>query len=40
VLFELDVGDVVFFHKDLIHKSNFNHTKTSRPVGVGRYTST
>ena len=26
VLFELNVGDVAFFHKDLIHKSNFNNT--------------
>ena len=39
VLFELNVGDVVFFHKDLIHKSNFNSTKNCRPVGIGRYTS-
>ena len=36
---ELNVGDVVFFHKDLIHKSNYNLTKTCRPVGIGRYTS-
>lgn len=39
VLFELDVGDVAFFHKDLIHKSNFNNTNISRPVGIGRYSS-
>ena len=39
VLFELDIRDVAFFHKDLIHKSNFNNTNISRPVGIGRYIS-
>ena len=40
VLFELELGDVVFFHKDLIHKSNFNYSNKPRPVGVGRFSST
>ena len=40
VLFELDVGDVVFFNKDLIHKSNFNYSSKPRPVGIGRFSST
>ena len=39
IYLELYVGDVVFFHKDLIHKSNYNSTKRCRPVGIGRYTS-
>ena len=39
VLFELEVGDVVFFHKDLIHKSNFNYSDKPRPVGIGRFSS-
>ena len=40
VLFELEVGDVVFFDKDLIHKSNFNYSSKPRPVGIGRFSST
>ncbi len=39
ILLELEVGDVAFFHKDLIHKSNFNFTNRTRTVGLGRYTS-
>ena len=39
VLLELEVGDVAFFHKDLIHKSNYNYTNKPRPVGIGRFTS-
>ena len=35
----LEVGDVVIFHKDLIHKSNFNSTEKIRLVGIGRLTS-
>ena len=35
---QLDLGDCVFFHKDLIHKSNFNHSELCRPVGVSRFT--
>lgn len=34
----LEVGDVVIFHKDLIHKSNFNASSLCRPVGVSRFT--
>ena len=36
--YELNVGDVLFFHKDLIHKSNFNNSNYCRPVGIGRCT--
>lgn len=39
VLLELELGDVVFFNKDLIHKSNYNYTNKPRPVGIGRFTS-
>ena len=39
VLIELNLGDVVFFHKDLIHKSNYNYTNLPRPVGLGRFAS-
>ena len=35
---ELSLGDCVTFHKDLIHKSNFNGTNLCRPVGIGRLT--
>ena len=38
-IFELNVGDVVFFHKDLIHKSNFNYSNKARPIGIGRFSS-
>ena len=34
----LELGDVVIFHKDLIHKSNFNASSLCRPVGVSRFT--
>ncbi len=34
----LEVGDCVIFHKDLIHRSNFNSTSLCRPVGVSRFT--
>lgn len=34
----LELGDVVIFHKDLIHKSNSNFSKLTRPVGVSRLT--
>jgi len=34
----LELGDVCVFHKDLIHKSNFNASPLCRPVGVSRYT--
>ena len=38
VVLELNVGDVVYFHKNLIHKSNFNYSNVCRPVGIGRFT--
>ena len=34
----LELGDCVIFHKDLIHKSNFNSSNLCRPVGVSRFT--
>lgn len=34
----LELGDVVIFHKDLIHKSNYNASSLCRPVGVSRFT--
>lgn len=34
----LDPGDVLIFHKDLIHRSNFNDSLLARPVGVNRIT--
>lgn len=34
----LEVGDVLIFHKDLIHRSNFNSSNLSRPVGINRLT--
>jgi hypothetical protein len=34
----LEVGDVLFFHKDLIHKSNYNSSELCRPVGIQRLT--
>ena len=36
--YELNVGDVVFFHKDLVHKSNFNNSEACRPIAIGRCT--
>ena len=35
---QLELGDCVIFHKDLIHKSNFNSSNLCRPVGVSRFT--
>ena len=35
---QLELGDCVIFHKDLIHKSNFNNSNLCRPVGVSRFT--
>mgnify|MGYP001304761879 FL=1 len=34
----LEVGDVLIFHKDTIHRSNFNHSEKARPVGINRIT--
>jgi ectoine hydroxylase-related dioxygenase (phytanoyl-CoA dioxygenase family) len=38
VHFLLNPGDCVIFHKDLIHRSNFNSSDLCRPVGVSRFT--
>jgi len=38
VFFELDPGDCVVFHADLIHRSNYNDTDHCRPVGIARLT--
>jgi hypothetical protein len=35
---ELELGDCIIFHKDLIHKSNFNESNLCRPVGIARLT--
>ena len=35
---ELELGDCVIFHKDLMHKSNFNHSDLCRPAGFSRLT--
>jgi hypothetical protein len=34
----LEPGDCVVFHKDLVHKSNFNSSDLCRPVGTARLT--
>ncbi len=34
----LEPGDCVVFHKDLVHKSNFNRSDLCRPVGTARLT--
>tara|TARA_B100000795_G_scaffold210401_1_gene163945 strand:- start:380 stop:916 length:537 start_codon:yes stop_codon:yes gene_type:complete len=34
----LEIGDVVIFHKDLIHKSNYNASEKTRLVGTIRVT--
>jgi hypothetical protein len=34
----LEPGDCVVFHKDLVHKSNFNSSELCRPVGTARLT--
>lgn len=36
VYFDLGLGDCVFFHKDLIHKSNCNNSKLCRAIGTSR----
>lgn len=35
---ELEVGDCVFFHNQLLHKSNYNNSDLCRPVGTCRLT--
>ncbi len=34
----LELGDVVIFQKDLIHRSNYNGSELCRSVGVSRFT--
>ena len=34
----LELGDVILFHKDIIHRSNFNSSNLARPVGINRIT--
>ena len=34
----LEVGDAIFFHQDLIHKSNYNSSALCRLVGIQRLT--
>ena len=34
----LELGDCVIFHKDTIHKSNYNGSTLCRPVGVSSLT--
>jgi len=38
VFINLNVGDIILFHKDLIHKSNFNKSNKPRVCFVGRFT--
>ena len=38
IFFELELGDVLYFHQNLIHKSNFNASNKCRAVGVIRLT--
>ena len=38
IFFELELGDVLYFHKNLIHKSNFNASNKCKPVGIMRLT--
>jgi len=33
----LENGDVVIFHKDLIHMSNYNASSLCRPIGLFRF---
>lgn len=35
----IERGDVVVFHQDLIHRSNYNGSDLCRPVGISRLTS-
>ena len=34
---KLDIGDVLFFTKNLIHKSNFNYSNKYRFIGIIRF---
>ena len=37
VLFKLKIGDVLYFTKNLIHKSNFNSSNKCRFIGITRF---
>ena len=37
VQFKLNIGDVLFFTKNLIHKSNFNYSEKCRFIGIIRF---
>ncbi len=37
VQFKLNIGDVLFFTKNLIHKSNFNYSDKCRFIGIIRF---
>jgi hypothetical protein len=34
----LNLGDIIIFHKDLIHRSNHNFSRECRPAGIHRFT--
>jgi|688.fasta_scaffold501654_2 ectoine hydroxylase-related dioxygenase (phytanoyl-CoA dioxygenase family) len=38
IFLNINVGDIIFFHKNLIHKSNLNNSKKPRVCFVGRFT--
>ena len=38
IFLKINIGDILFFHKDLIRKSNFNNTNKPRVCFVGRFT--
>ena len=38
IYFRIDPGDILLFHKDLIHKSNYNFSNKPRVCFVGRFT--
>ena len=37
VFLNINIGDILFFHKDLIHKSNYNNSNKPRVCYVGRF---
>ena len=37
VQFKLNIGDVLFFTKNLVHKSNFNYSNKCRFIGIIRF---
>jgi len=40
IFFDLNPGDVLYFHQNLIHRSNYNNSKNTRTVGVYRLAQT